>query len=52
MTWKERLIKEAIDIAQHGHGKMELQIQEREGNKISILIIAGKTYRFLVPKEI
>jgi len=52
MTWKDRLIKEAESIVNHGEGKLNLSVSERSGNKTAIMIECGKSYKFEVEKII
>ena len=52
MTWQERLNKEAQEVVKHREGKIEFFVSPRGEKKISIRIVAGRTWGFSVEEEI
>ena len=50
MTWKDRLIKEAEDLVNHGEGQLVMMVGERSGVKTSIVIDSKKTHRIAIDK--
>lgn len=50
MQWEDCLLKRAKEIARHGFGRIEMQVQDRGQDEISILICAGESYKFTVKK--
>ena len=49
---EERLLEEYQRIKTHGWGKLDVSVQKRSQQEVSIIISAGKAHRFIVRKDI
>jgi len=51
VSWLQTLKEEAINIAEHGEGKLEFTVGPN-GKKTLVLITAGRRHRFLIDKDL
>lgn len=51
MTWLQCLETEAKIIVRHGQGKLTLDVGPHKEDQTSILIVAGKAHRFILPRD-
>ena len=49
---EERLLDEYRAIKQHRKGKLEVNVTERSGKYVSVSIICGRGFEFLIDNQI
>lgn len=50
MSWSKCLLDEAQKIVSYGQGKLEFFVSKRQDKYLSIQILAGKRFDFLIKK--